>query len=238
MNPSSVQSGPNPTARLRWFNADAYLFDIDGTLLNTRDMVHWDALHQAILEAYGIETTIEGIAFHGKTDLGILRAALARVGISDGKFEANLSAALSVICREVANNADEIVAEICPAIPDVLSRLQSAGKLLGVASGNLESVGWHKIKAAGLESFFSFGYFSDHCEMRADIFRNAVNEARRRLGDTATVCFVGDTPEDIRAARAAGGQVIAVCTGIYQEQELSQLQPDLCVASCTELLTP
>jgi len=238
MNLSSIQTGLKPTARPSWLNADAYLFDIDGTLLNTRDFVHWNALNHAMLEAYGVETTIEGIAFHGKTDLGILRAALAREGISDGKFEANLSAALAVICREVATNAENIVAEICPAIPDVLSRLQSSGKLLGVASGNLESVGWQKVKAAGLESFFSFGHFCDHCEMRAEIFRNAVNEVRRRLGENASVCFVGDTPEDIRAARAAGGQVIAVCTGIYPQQELSPLEPDFCIASCADLLLP
>src|SRR6478752_7922447 len=81
--------------------ADAYVFDIDGTLLVTRDLVHWNALHQAMLEAYGVDATIEGIPYHGMTDLSILRAALAREGIRDGAFEAQLPKALELVCREV-----------------------------------------------------------------------------------------------------------------------------------------
>ena len=42
---------PNP---FRWTESDAYLFDIDGTLLNTRDLVHWNALNRAMLEVYGV----------------------------------------------------------------------------------------------------------------------------------------------------------------------------------------
>ena len=66
--------------------ADAYVFDIDGTLLVTKDLVHWNALHQAMIEAYGVDTTIEGIPYHGKTDLSILRAAVGRAGVSDSAF--------------------------------------------------------------------------------------------------------------------------------------------------------
>ena len=39
-------------------SADAYFFDIDGTLLVTRDLVHWNGLHQAMLEVYGVDTNI------------------------------------------------------------------------------------------------------------------------------------------------------------------------------------
>src|SRR5436190_6129996 len=62
--------------------ADAYFFDIDGTLLVTRDLVHWNALHQAMLEVFGVDTTIEGLPYHGKTDVAILRAAVARYELS------------------------------------------------------------------------------------------------------------------------------------------------------------
>jgi len=119
----------------------------------------------------------------------------------------------------------------------VLIELQAAGKLLGLASGNLESVGWLKVQAAGLHEFFSFGCFSDHYENRADIFRQGVIEVRRRLGESAQVCFIGDTPEDIRAARLADSKIVAVCTGVFKADELAGLEPDACVASCAELLS-
>src|SRR5205085_7619510 len=103
--PASVRSDQSG-----WMDADAYIFDIDGTLLNTRDLVHWNALHQAMLEAYGVDTSIEGISYHGKTDIGILRAALERRGISGQAFEAGLATALATIRREVSAHASEICA--------------------------------------------------------------------------------------------------------------------------------
>jgi phosphoglycolate phosphatase len=224
----------NPSG-FRWQDADAYLFDIDGTLLVTRDLVHWNALSRAMREVYGVDTTIEGIAYHGKTDLGILRAALERVGISGPTFEANLPSALEVICRDVADNNAGIKPEICPSIPDILYKLKTAGKLLGVASGNLESVGWEKIKSARLREFFSFGCYSDRNEMRSDIFRSAVAEVKKQLGNDATTCFVGDTPEDIKAAKAANAPIIAVSTGIFSLGDLQSHSPDFCVSSCAGL---
>jgi phosphoglycolate phosphatase-like HAD superfamily hydrolase len=188
-------------------------------------------------EAFAVDTTIEGIAYHGKTDLGILRAALERKGVSSDRFEANLPAALEVVCRDVSANASRIAPTVCPAIPEVLAELKAAGKLLGLASGNLASVGWLKIEAAGLRDFFSFGCFSDQHESRADIFRQAVIEVQRRLGKSATVCFIGDTPEDIKAARLANSKIIAVCTGIFGADELASDKPDICVASCADLLS-
>ena len=231
--PSSVTSKPEP---FRWMAADAYLFDIDGTLLNTKDLIHYRALNRAMQEVYGADITIDGIPYHGKTDLGILRAALARVGISGAAFESRLPLALGIVRDDVERNAAGFVPNVCAAIPEVLRRLQRAGKILGVASGNLEVVGWHKVKAAGLREFFSFGCFSDHCETRVDVFRRAVEQVQQGLRREATVCFIGDTPADIEAARKLGAWVIAVGTGVYKVQDLLGYGPDLCVASCSELL--
>jgi phosphoglycolate phosphatase len=236
MNEFQLQTQPAKLNGFRWMDADAYLFDIDGTLLITRDGVHRNALHRAMREAYQVDTTIDGIAYHGKTDLGILRAALERVGISGNRFEANLPNALEIVCRDVSANASRVTPTLCSAIPDVLVELKTAGKLLGLASGNLESVGWLKVEAAGLREFFSFGCFSDAHEDRADIFRQGVTEVRRRLGESAQVYFVGDTPEDVKAARLAGSKIVAVCTGVFKADELACHGPDACIASCADLL--
>lgn len=216
--------------------ADAYVFDIDGTLLVTRDLVHWNALHQAMVQAYGVDTTIEGIPYHGMTDLSILRAALAREGIRDGAFESKLPGALEVVCREVDANRAQIRPQVCPGIPALLENLHGAGHLLGVASGNLETVGWHKIEAAGLRPFFRFGYYSDRCESRAGIFQNAVDRVKRELGASAKTCFVGDTPADVRAAREIGAHIVAVASGTFGIEELKACGPDLCIEHCEQLL--
>lgn len=216
--------------------ADAYFFDIDGTLLITRDGVHRNALHRAMLEVYGVNTTIDGIAYHGKTDLGILRAALDRCGVDSATFDRGLAAALKAICRVVAENSVRMRPEVFPAVPEILSEIQGQNKLLGVASGNLESVGWTKIRAAGLRSYFSMGSFADACEMRTAVFDAAATAAKESLGKNARICFVGDTPEDIQAAKAVNAGVVAVCTGIFPKEQLAALNPDLCCSSCEELI--
>ena len=50
----------------RWKEADAYLFDIDGTLLLSPDRTHRYALHRAMLDVFGVETTIDGIPYTEK----------------------------------------------------------------------------------------------------------------------------------------------------------------------------
>jgi phosphoglycolate phosphatase len=233
----SVNKRPaNPS--LDWMSCDAYLFDIDGTILRTRDRVHYNALNRAMREVYGKDTTIDDVPYHGMTDLGILRAALAQVGVTAEEFEGKLPKALALVCRHVEEHASQFEPLVCEAIPAVLDRLAGAGKLLGVASGNLESVGWHKIAAAGLRDFFDFGVFSDRHEQRTQVFARGVARAQERLGNEARVCFIGDTPQDILAARAVGAQIISVCTGVHQREELMSLGPDFCVESCAELLQP
>src|SRR5207245_3067627 len=103
-------------------------------------------------------------------------------------------------------------------------------------SGNLEVVGWHELEAAALRQVFSFGFCNDNSEARINIFRKGVEYARSKLGADATICFIGDTPEDIKAARGAGAQVVAVSTGTFSSAELSCHDPDACLSSCQELL--
>ncbi|HEU5450992.1 MAG TPA: HAD family hydrolase [Terriglobales bacterium] len=219
-----------------WDSADAYLFDIDGTLLNTRDGVHYHAFHHAVRDVFGVDSSIDGVPVHGNTDIGILRAVLERGGISAEVIAERLPLALRHMCDEVQQNAAGIRPELCPSIADLLRRLQAAGKLMGIVSGNLEPIGWAKLSAAGLRDYFSFGSFSDRHERRADIFRHGIAEARQRLGPNARVCVVGDTPRDIEAAREVGIPVIAVATGIFTRDDLLAHRPDLCVSCCTDLL--
>jgi len=220
----------------RWDSADAYLFDIDGTLLRCHDRTHRSALHWAMREVFGVETTIDGIAYHGKTDRGILRAALERVGVASNAIDSGMADALAVTRRYAADHGSAFTPTLMPGIPQILEFLRSRGKLLAICSGNLESVGWLKVRAAGLDEFFQFGCFADPCELRECVFQQGVAECRRRLGPAASMCFIGDTPEDVKAAQKVGGRIIAVGTGIYKVPELAAHEPDLCVPSCDDLL--
>lgn len=218
-----------------WRAFDAYLFDIDGTLLNSRDGVHYEAFLIAMRELYGRAVGLEGVAVHGSTDPLILLAALEQSGICEAQGRGALGAAMARMCTEVEARAEELRPELCGAVPELLAELKSMGKLLGVTSGNVERIGWAKLKAAGIGEYFSFGSFSDRNETRTEIFRWGAGEARRRLGDSASVCFMGDTPADVAAAKACGFPVIAVATGIFSLVELAKGGPDMCIPGCESL---
>jgi len=219
-----------------WSAADAFLFDIDGTLLNSRDAVHWHAFHNALRRHFSISSSIEGVPVHGNTDIGIIRAVLAREAVPEEKVAERLPRMVAEMCAEVTENKRELRPELCPSVMELVRSMHSAGKLLGVVSGNLEPIGWLKLEAANLRHYFSFGCFCDQHERREDIFRAGIAEARRRLGAGAVIHIVGDTPSDVIAARQAGAPIIAVATGIYPAEELLRHRPDACLSCCTELL--
>lgn len=223
-------------AKPLWAAADAYLFDIDGTLMNVRDGGHYRAFLNAMRDVFGVSANLEGVPIHGNTDTGILRAVLRRMGVAEEVIAARLPEAVRQMSAEVEAGSHTMRTEVCPSVPELLERLRAAGKLLGVVSGNFESIGWTKLTVSGLRDFFLFGCFADHCETRTDIFRQGVAEVRQQLGATASICVVGDTPADVQSAREVGIAVIAVSTGIYAFDQLAPLAPDRCATCCTEIL--
>jgi phosphoglycolate phosphatase-like HAD superfamily hydrolase len=230
---------PSPYLRhgFQWDSADAYLFDIDGTLLNCRDSVHFLAFHGACREVLGLEAKFDGVTLHGNTDIGILRAALENAGLTVAAADFFLPQIVDRMCAEVARNCAQLLPRLCPSIDEFVASLRDRGKLLGAASGNLELIGWMKLEKSGLKSMFAFGSFAWPRESRTEIFRHGATLARERLGEAASVCVVGDTPADIHAAKAAGAHIIALATGVHTFAELLSCEPDACFADASQLLT-
>lgn len=221
-----------------WDSFDIYLFDIDGTLLTCSDAVHYFAFCDALQFVSGKSLTLDGVITHGNTDIGILRDALALAGIHTDCWRPQIHQLTERMCSFVDAHAHEICAAAMPSVFDVLEHLHAQGATLGVATGNLQKIGQLKLQKAGLLHFFEFAGWSDLFEYRADVFRHAVTEAQRLKCQSSSICVIGDTPADIRAARANQLNVIAVATGIYSFQELCAEKPDLCLHSLRELLTP
>jgi phosphoglycolate phosphatase-like HAD superfamily hydrolase len=219
-----------------WDAQDAYLFDIDGTLLRSRDRIHVDSFVQSVRRVTGFEVTLAGITLHGATDTMILREACRQAGIPADVLEGQTGAILEAMCTSVAERRHEMDLIRMPGVEDALRHLAGKGALLGVATGNLELIGWVKIEQVGLREWFRFGGFSDNFPVRSELVAHAVTKARELAGAEARVCVVGDTPRDIEAARANSLPVIAVATGRYSFEELQALGPEACATSLADLL--
>lgn len=220
-----------------WDRQNAYLFDIDGTLLRSRDRTHMDSIAASVREVMGFEITLEGVSVHGNTDTGILREACLRSGIPADELEPQVAAILEAMGQNVADNRGQLNLYLMPGVQAVLRHLAQQGALLGVATGNLETIGWIKLEVAGLRQWFRFGGFSDHFPVRAAMVGNAARKARELAGDGASVCVVGDTPRDITAAHENGLPVIAVATGNFGFDDLLQHAPEVCATSLEDLMS-
>jgi phosphoglycolate phosphatase len=232
---------PNSETRIEiksgfaWDGQDAYLFDIDGTLLRSRDRVHVESVATSVKRVTGFEVTLAGISLHGNTDTGILREACARANIPADVLESQIAAILEGMGRGVAERRHELDLVLMPGVEETLRHLAGLGALLGVATGNLEMIGWIKIEAAGLREWFRFGGFSDHFPVRSELIGHAARKARELAGPKASICVVGDTPRDIEAARSNHLPVIAVATGNFSFDVLLGFGPEVCATSLADL---
>ncbi len=219
-----------------WDAFDAYLFDIDGTLLNCVDAVHYFAFCDALSAVAGRPLNLDGVVTHGNTDEGILRDAFAVGGVEESLWRPRLGEIRARMGAQVEAHRGELRIAVLPGVREVLGHLQTRGALLSTATGNLARVGEVKLAQCGLRDFFALGGWSDGCESRVEVFRAALAQVRARLGTKAVVCVMGDTPADVQAAHACGLEVTAVATGVFSREQLAVDGPELCLGSLLELL--
>lgn len=219
-----------------WDAFNGYLFDIDGTLLNCEDAVHYFAFCNALSKVAGRPMTLEGVVTHGNTDEGILRDAFAAGDIAAAVWRPRMAEIRTWMGDEVEANQGNFRIEVLPGTPELLAHLRVRGALLSTATGNLARIGEAKLQACHLQQYFELGGYSDRLETRAEVFAAALAQLRERLGAGAAVCVFGDTPADVQAAHANGLEVVAVATGIFSKEQLQAEGPELCVATLADLV--
>src|ERR1039457_868868 len=171
-----------------WDRQDAYLFDIDGTLLRSRDRVHVESFASSVKHVLGFEVSLAGVALAGNTDTGILREACALARVPSDVLEPQVAAILEAMCHNVTGRRHELDLVLMPGVTETLRHLVKNGALLGVATGNLEMIGWIKIEQAGLREWFRFGGFSDQFPVRSELIGDAASKAREIAGARARIC--------------------------------------------------
>jgi phosphoglycolate phosphatase-like HAD superfamily hydrolase len=198
--------------------------------------VHYHAFSKACVEVLGHSLSLEAISVQGSTDPRILRDAFAAAGVADDLWRPHQEQLLEGIAAVVARDAQQMQIRVMPGVQDALRYLADQGKLLGVATGNLEAIGWLKLDYAGLREWFRFGGFSDQHEERADMIAAAAEQARALTHSDGKLIIIGDTASDIAAARANGIPVIAVATGHTSYEQLLTYEPDVCCETLSALL--
>ncbi len=203
----------------------AVIFDIDCTLVVTGG-AGLKAFRRIMEERFGAGGTGPAdYRFHGRTDLSIFHDffhhATGREASSaeiDGLRKDYLAALPDEMERCRGNY------RVLPGVEALLDFLAVRGVAVGLGTGNLEEAAALKLRPGGLDGRFSFGGYGSDSADRAEVLRMALRRAGGADGaplDPREALFVGDTTRDIEAARAAGGWVLAVATGIQGVEELA-----------------
>lgn len=206
------------------------LFDIDNTLLYSGGAGSL-AMNRAFHEVFGIGDGFRDVEFTGRTDMAILREALARQALLDGSFPQALERFKEAYFRHLAIALHESSGRVMPGISDLLPALEARKQVrLGLATGNFRQGAMMKLAHYGLARFFGDGGFGEDAEERAVVVELAIRRVAK--GDplprgNRSVYVVGDTSLDIAAAKANGAWAVAVATGPRSPAELQEAGADL-----------
>jgi phosphoglycolate phosphatase len=203
------------------------LFDIDGTLMRSGGAGQ-AAMELALEEEFGLPQPFGTIETAGRTDCGIVNELFQRHGLTDSpaerdRFRRSYLERLPQMLRRLPGGPLPGVRELLEtvaAVPDVH---------LALLTGNYAEGAWIKLRHFGLDRYFSCGGFGDDHPDRDDVARVALAAAAGQLQRPVIgpQCLViGDTPADVRCARAIGARVAAVATGMYSFRQLEPCQPD------------
>jgi phosphoglycolate phosphatase len=213
------------------------LFDIDGTLVRKAGPHHREALVAAVRDVTGMATSIDGIPVQGMLDGDILTEMMRREGARTDEIRAALPLVYRRAQTIYVETCPVLAKAVCPGVRSALARLDRAGVLLGLVTGNLTAIAWKKTGQAGLAKFFRFGAFSDMGHTRTHLVRLAHARARREgwIHRDTPVSFIGDHPNDIEAAKRNRVRSIAVATGMVSARDLAAHRPDVLLPTMRSL---
>jgi len=202
------------------------LWDIDGTLTLSGG-AGMRALGAALRNEFGIDRSLDGIDYAGRTDTWIMRQIFAQIGLPASA--ANLARLLNRYLAELPAALQNPGSRILPGVSAALEALAGRGNCVqALLTGNVERGARIKLGHHGLSHYFAFGAFADDSEVRNDLGPVALRRAREHHGTEFArewVYVIGDTPHDIACGKMVGVQTIAVATGRYSAAALRAEAP-------------
>ena len=192
------------------------LLDVDGTLFLTHDPLATEAMRETLEERFELrlrQDAPERVDHDGQTALRIARLVLAEAGVEAGRIDAGLAGWCPRFAErylELLATADTSGWQAARGAGEILERLERAGHLLALLTGNPEPIARARMERLGIARYFPRGQGAFGCESesRAEL----IDLARARAGGwpTDATVEIGDTERDEASAHAAGIRSILV----------------------------
>ncbi len=203
------------------------LFDIDGTLIRSGGAGK-AAMEAGVRNAFGLNEFRDTVEYSGRTDTAIGGDLLRENGVEVSP--ANVQKLRRAYLDALPGCLRALGGSVCVGIPGLLADLGSRPDvLLGLITGNVREGARIKLGHFGLWDHFALGGFGDDHIDRDQVARDTFTLVETHLGRKASrddVWVIGDTPHDVRCARAIGARAVAVATGWHTLDELQATKAD------------
>ncbi|WP_246516428.1 pyrophosphatase PpaX [Salicibibacter cibarius] len=206
-------------------DVNTVLFDLDGTLIDTNDLIIASFVHT--LEHY-----YPG-RFEREDILDFIGPSLAD---TFHNLDTDRAEEMMTMYRE-HNHArhDELVKEYT-GVRETLEQLASASFRLGIVTTKRGETAWKGLNLMGINSFFKTVITLDDVE-NAKPHPEPLEKAMKALGATATeTLMVGDNVHDIEGGKNAGTKTAAVAWSIKGVDAMRKHKPDVILDDMRDLL--
>ncbi|MEY2431319.1 MAG: hypothetical protein QOC92_1044 [Acidimicrobiaceae bacterium] len=219
------------------------LWDIDGTLIRSGKVGRRAVEAGAAMAASLVD--VPTVEMSGKTDPQILREIFVAADIAEERIVELLPAAVQEVERALADAEAELRRDgwVLPGVIEILKSLDTVGGVRqSLLTGNLVANAALKVAAFDLLDYFDVelgAYGSDDADRRA-LVPMALERVQRLRGeyyDLDEVWVIGDTPNDLACAQAAGVRCLVVGTGAIGADAVLTLDADAVLPDLTDTET-
>jgi pyrophosphatase PpaX len=205
---------------------DWYLFDLDGTLIDSVELILSSYRHT--LSVHRGEVPPDDVWLQG---LGTPLSVQFR-HFTDDPDEIN---AMVATYREHNHLNHDAMVQPYDGVDHALAVINGRAKGMAVVTSKMQAGTQRGLRHCGLENYFSTIVASDDVE-HPKPHREPVDRAVELLGAKRTkTVFVGDSPHDLTAGRAAGVSTAAALWGPFSRALLESCEPDFWLAHPGEI---
>lgn len=207
---------------------DAVLFDLDGTLADSVDLILHCYRHTMQIHLGAEQGDDLWLASMGMP----LREQLRAFARSDDEAAAMTS---TYVAQQRALH--DAFVRVFAGVPEVLTEVRSSGVPVALVTGKRKDMTDRTLSCCGLAGMLDAIVTPDSVE-RGKPAPDPVFAAMAELGvtDAARVLFVGDAPVDLQAGRAAGVRTAAALWGPFGREALQPYTPDYWLDRIHDLL--
>ena len=199
------------------------IFDIDGTLTSTNELIFASFNH--ITEKYLGKTFTpeEIVSLFGPTEDQILK------DMCGDNFETAKKEYYDFYSR------NHYMADLYPGIKDILIYLKKNNILASIYAGKGQKAAVITLKKLEIDAYFDLIITGDDVNDHKPS-AEGINKFIDKFGlEKNHVLMVGDSPADIKAAKAAGVKIASVLWDSYAKEKVLQLKSDFVFLSVEEL---